>query len=182
MTVVAQDWSTALDVRSISFSETPISQESADAQVWPMSLDQLYMYECPNLVRVPRGLSHIRRIRQVYLMENAITSIAGVQWPMSLAFLAIYENNITSLDGVIFPPHVELIALNANQLSGRPSRGFSWPHDLQALSLDNQQITDISSESWPRCMTRLYMEFNQILSIDGQSWYVHLWFSHYLAC
>ena len=169
-TVAPQDWSTALDVTSISFSMTPVSQESMDAQVFPDLVDQLYVYQCPNLVRVPRGLSQISRIRQAIFFESSITSIADYVWPETITAILLHNNNLTSLAGAHFPPYLLQLSLNGNMLRGRPSTRSSWPQHMTAMSLSNQHIDDISGERWPQCMSELYLEFNDIATIEGQSW------------
>lgn len=124
------------------------------------------------LIEIPTELSDLTQLTHLYLNNNQLTEIKGLEKLTQLTILHLYENQLTEIKGLENLTKLTELNLNDNQLT--EIKGLDNLTELVSFWLGGNQVTEIKGLENLTQLTGLYLWGNKIASVNGLRNLVHL--------
>jgi len=116
-----------------------------------------------------RALGRLKRLEQLSLRENQITSLRNIRFPRKLDILDLRSNKLTSLTGGLFrnTKTLRVIKLNDNEIKDIHLNAFVNTPNIEVLDLENNSMEKLTRGMFSKLASSWYINLrgNNIKSI-----------------
>ena len=125
---------------------------------------RLYLTQL-GLTQIPSELSECTQLTELYLSENKLTEIKGLEQLTKLTWLSLNNNELTEIKGLEQLTKLTGLSLNSNELT--EIKGLEQLTKLTWLSLDGNELTEIKGLEQLTQLTGLFLSENKLTEIKG---------------
>lgn len=111
------------------------------------------------------GLSELQCLKSLYLANNKITRIQGINHLTNLTVLELGSNRIRTIEGINHLVQLESLWLARNKLTS--TKGLQQLTNLTQLSLQNNRLTSVEGLEPLTQLRELYLSENGLESMHG---------------
>lgn len=128
------------------------------------------------LQNLPKSIGNLKKLKLLYLSDNKITEIKGIDELSSLQELSFYGCKITEIKNLDRLTNLTSLDLGGNQIT--EIKGLETLTSLKNLELGNNQIREITGLETLTRLNTLDLQSNQITEVKGLGTLTRLdWFS-----
>ena len=91
------------------------------------------------LTSIPESIGNLTKLERLYLQNNQLTSLEGIENLTNLKVLKLSNNELTSLEGIKNLTNLEVLKLSNNKLTSL--KGIENLTNLEVLGLQNNPIS-----------------------------------------
>jgi len=125
-----------------------------------------------NLTGIPKEITGMTWLKELYLPNNKISKLEGLDSLKSLSTLYLHENEIPKLEGLEGLTNLNMLSLHSNKIP--KIEGLKKLRKLSMLYLYNNQISKIENLENLNSLKVLYLNSNQISKIENLESLSHL--------